>query len=86
MEVEREKNKPTRKTKRKREKGNDMDTEKAVRSNIEGECGSYLLMLCWKSFTSERIFSYFYWFFFYLIIWVRWLYHSNQRKENERVI
>ncbi|GMY24489.1 stress response protein NST1 isoform X2 [Fagus crenata] len=37
MEVEREKNKPTRKTKRKREKGNDMDTGKAVRSNIEGK-------------------------------------------------
>ncbi|GMY33387.1 stress response protein NST1 isoform X2 [Fagus crenata] len=35
MEVEREKNKPTGKTKRKREKGNDIDTSKAVQSNIE---------------------------------------------------
>ena len=66
MKVEREKNKPTGKTKRKREKGNDNDTSKAIQSNIEGECGFYMLILCWKSFTSERIFSYFYWFFFYL--------------------
>ncbi|XP_075652236.1 uncharacterized protein LOC142622606 isoform X1 [Castanea sativa] len=35
MEVEREKSKPTEKNKRKREKGNDIDTGKAVRSNIK---------------------------------------------------
>jgi hypothetical protein len=83
MKVEREKNKPTGKTKRKREKGNDIDTSKAVQSNIEGECGFYMLILCWKSFTSERIFSYFYWFFFYLFIYLGQMVQSQQSEKGK---
>ena len=52
MEVEREKSKPTEKNKRKRKKGNDIDTGKAVRSNIKGECGFYMLMLFFKELYS----------------------------------
>lgn len=54
MEVEREKSKPTEKNKRKREKGNDIDTGKAVRSNIKGECGFYMLMFFFKELYSWK--------------------------------
>lgn len=59
-EVDREQNKPTGKKKRRREKGSYVDIGKAVWSNIEGERGFYMPMVCQKRFTSERIFSYSY--------------------------
>jgi hypothetical protein len=56
-EVDREKNNPTGKKKRKMEKGSYVDIGKAVGSKIEGEGGFYMPIVCQKSFTSERIFS-----------------------------
>jgi hypothetical protein len=48
------------KKRKKREKGSYVDIGEAVWSNIEGESGFYMPMVCQKSFKSERIFSYSY--------------------------
>lgn len=76
-EVERDNNEHAWKKKLKREKWNDIDTSKAVRSYIEAECGFYMLMVCWRALHLKE-------FFYFNIIILGQTIRERKMKESSR--